>query len=69
VANPKRGKKAQIVGVLIAVLGFFITLAGCPAMLSQDNQSSAVFVVGALVFLGGTVLAVIGKFEHWYHAE
>lgn len=72
IANPYRGKKLQIIGALVAVLGLLLIVASCPGAMAGGEVSggaSAGLLLGGVVLLAGLVLSAVGKFHHWYHAE
>lgn len=69
VKNPKVGKNKQLVGLGILAVGVIIFLVGISTLNTSENLSAFGLTVGTLVFLAGLVVNIIGRFEHWYHAE
>lgn len=67
VRNPYVGKNTQIVGGLIFVVGLFWMIGSCAAGSSDDSGGS--LGMSALVTITGLVVYIIGRFQHWYHAE
>jgi hypothetical protein len=71
ISNPTMGKNLQIVGWLIFLVCACISIFSCVAAReSADGYGEGIMsMVFLLLSTVGLVIAMIGKFKHWYHAE
>jgi uncharacterized membrane protein YvbJ len=67
VTNVYRGKNTQIIGTLVLLVGIFTWMGSCTTADSID--SSRLFGIGAFFFIAGLIMVMVGKYQHWYHAE
>lgn len=69
VKNVYRGKKKQIVGFALLTVGIILFVTGI-ATVSSGSSAGAFLPMFAVLFgMAGIVVMIIGRFEHWYHAE
>jgi hypothetical protein len=68
VRNPYVGKKLQIFGFVLFVVGLFWT---CHSVHFAGLMPEGGFfdTLPFIVMLSGLALWIIGRFTHWYHAE
>lgn len=67
VDNVYRGKNLQIVGSIISLGGVITCMSSCSTQDSYDSGHT--LAIGALILVVGIVLVMVGKYQHWYHAE
>jgi uncharacterized membrane protein HdeD (DUF308 family) len=63
VTNPREGKSKIVMGIAALIMGVFFMVA------STTSDSNVLLVIGLIVAIFGFVSAVIGRMQHWYHAE
>lgn len=62
VRNPYAGKNLQITGLTVFAL---CTLAGC-SVIHDSAETGSLLLLG---FVVGLVMYLMGRYDHWYHAE
>lgn len=67
VENVYHGKNLQIAGSVASLVGVFTCFSSCAANDSYD--AGHMLGIGGLVLVAGLVLVMVGKYQHWYHAE
>ena len=60
VTNPRAGKPAMLVGAVVIIIGFMILVLD----VRSGNSTEALVVIGI-----GAVIALAGKFAHWWAWE
>jgi hypothetical protein len=63
VSNVYRGKNIQLGGIGLAIVAILLFLSG---LSSDDRIFTGIGAFGAIL---GLILFLVGRFEHWYHAE
>jgi hypothetical protein len=69
VRNPYVGKKLQIIGFVLFLVGLFWSCHSAHFQGFLAPPGSFSDSLPLIVMLSGLALWIIGRFTHWYHAE